>query len=588
MRIPSFASGALTLLATALSAQPAPLPPAAAARGLTPPVIVDAAAFLHDIPRGDTIADAGSLGMPWVFNDLALVLRSPSQPTTRVSIPEAGTYHLFVRSAGTAASSFRVAVGGTVSPATFGDGPLAWRGGGSFALPAGEVDIRLARVVPAPPGAPVFDVLALTKDSGFQESDLLPFQFSPAEVEVVKEYEIPRAQAVKFGDVDGDGRTDMLVLTPDYSAHVIDHDGRTLWSVAAPTEGARERSGFEAPGAIWDLDGDGRGEVLHWRAMEGKEWLVAADGRDGHVVRRTEWPTPPLPHVYNNFRIAIGRLHPGRASDVIVFTDSGGRIRITAYDATLRELWSHTEEKLKDHLGHYVYPVDLDGDGIDEVAVSALLLDAQGKVRWNRFDLFFDHHDHADSLRFADLDGDGKLEIVAPWSEAGVVALRASDGKLLWHHTAEHAQQLNVGRFLSGRPTPQVAVGARFYGDRQRGEPALAAQVHWLDAGGRFLAKWPANPLNGNPDFVMGDWRGDGVEQLFWYKFRLTPEGRGELYFADPVYHMFDFLGRGAEEVITLRPGRLRVHASRKRAGRAAGPRDPEYRRHRMTNHTHY
>ena len=42
-------------------------------------------------------------------------------------------------------------------------------------------------------------------------------------------------------------------------------------------------------------------------------------------------------------------------------------------------------------------------------------------------------------------------------------------------------------------------------------------------------------PINGNPDFVRGNWR-----------------GAGELYFPDPVFHMFDFMGQGAEEVITL------------------------------------
>ncbi|MGH8019381.1 MAG: MATE family efflux transporter [Opitutaceae bacterium] len=46
----------------------------------------------------------------------------------------------------------------------------------------------------------------------------------------------------------------------------------------------------------------------------------------------------------------------------------------------MKLLWKHTEEKLKDHLGHYVYPIDLDGDGIDEVVVSALVLAGRAQM----------------------------------------------------------------------------------------------------------------------------------------------------------------------------------------------------------------
>ena len=70
---------------------------------------------------------------------------------------------------------------------------------------------------------------------------------------------------------------------------------------------------------------------------------------------------------------------------------------------------------------------------------------------------------------------------------------------------------------------------------------------------GKKLMKWPGNPINGNPDFVKGNWRGDGKDHLFWYKFKINESGTGELYFADGVFHMFDFMGKGAEEVITLK-----------------------------------
>jgi hypothetical protein len=272
-----------------------------------------------------------------------------------------------------------------------------------------------------------------------------------------------------------------------------------------------------------------------------------------------------------------------------VLSDFGDTIVVAAYDAELKELWRRTEARKKDHLGHYIYPVDLTGDGVDEVVVGSLVLDARGRELWNRFDLFYDNHDHADSYRFPDLDGDGRPEIVSAQSEAGVFAFDARTGAVRWQHAGEHSQQIEVGRFLDGVPGAQVVVGARTYGNRAAGEPYLSAQVLWFDARGTRRARWPAAPLNGNPVFVAGDWRGRGASELFWHKFRLGGDARGTLYFPDPVYHMFDFLGDGAEEVITLDRDRLRVYgfAGANASGRPVR-RPDDYLRDRVANHTHY
>lgn len=556
----------------------------AAAAALQPGVVVvDASEFFHEIPKGNAIADARMLRTEWLFNNTALCLRSAEEAAARVEVPETGRYRVFVRSQGGATSSFRLAIGGRTLPGIFGRGPLGWQLEEAAELRRGAADIRLVEISPGG----CLDVIVLSRDPDFQPHTL-PRRSLPPDVELRREYKIPPAGAVKFGDVTGDGRTDFLVLTRDYSAHVFDHDGSELWSWRAPGEGARERGSFEPPGALWDLDQDGRAEVVHWRLEEDAEWLVVADGRTGAVKRRVPWPTRPLPHEYNNFRIAIGRLERGYPSHVLVFTDSGGEIGIHAYDAQLELLWKHTEHRKKDHLGHYVYPVDLTGDGVDEVVVSPMMLDARGRKLWDRFDLFSDHHDHADSFRFADLDGDGKPEILAPFSDVGVVVFRAADGQVLWKQPAAHAQQLEVGTFLKGVPGPHVAVTARTYGNRAAGEPYLWGQVYWFDARGTLLHKWPRNPLTGNPDFVKGDWDGDGADDLFWYKFRLNEQGRGVLYFEDPVYHMFDFTGSGRDEAITLAGGTLRVYGCASPRGRRSGQPDPNRLRWKVTNHTHY
>ena len=547
-------------------------------------VIVPASEFLDRNPKGNIIGDALSLKEPWLFNNTALVLNSETNLITRVAVPEAGKYYLYVRSKGARGAGFKVCVGDKVSAAVFGNGELSWRKSDTFDLRAGTTDLKITRIDPSP----VLDVIVLSKNPDLKPEDIVPYQLHP-EVKLLREYTIPASNAVKFGDVDGDKKTDFMVLSPDFSAVIFDNSGKELWSYKAPAEYSRERSEFEAPGVLWDFNHDGRAEVVHWRYIGGREWLVMANGKTGAVIRKTPWPAGPLPHVYNNFRLAVASLKKGSPNQLVALTDFGGTINVTAFDAKLNVLWQHTESRKKDHLGHYIYPVDLNKDGVDEVLVGSLLLDASGKEIWNRFDLLNDNHDHADSYKFADIDHDGKLDILIANSETGVYAIRGMDRQIIWQNTAEHSQQLQVGNFLAGVDGPQVVVGGRTYGNRQIGEPYLSSQLYWFDNKGNLMSIWPRGfPLNGNPDFVTGLWKGKDKPELFWYKFRLNDRGEGELYFPDPVFHMFDFEGNGAEQVITLNRGSLKVFGFKDVRPETDLKRDLNYLQSKVVNHTHY
>jgi hypothetical protein len=150
---------------------------------------------------------------------------------------------------------------------------------------------------------------------------------------------------------------------------------------------------------------------------------------------------------------------------------------------------------------------------------------------------------------------------------------------------ADHTQQITAGYILKDSKTPQVIANGRTYGSRGGG--GLGAQLYWFDNQGNLLFKWPRNPVSGNPNFVRGDWYGNGTKQFFWHKFKLGDDGKGTLYFKETVYHMFDFLGNGAEQVITWDRNVLRVYGCRNVKARAV-KRDSEYVRNSIANHTHY
>ncbi len=546
-------------------------------------VIIPASTFVDRMPKGDVIADAPP--DIWYFNNTALVLNSLTNLITWVTIPEGGRYYVYVRSSGGKGKGFKVVVADQVTTERYGDTTLNFKRGSAFDLKSGRTVIKITRINPSP----MVDVIVLSKNPNLKEQDIIPYQLNP-DVVLLKEYKLPVFPGLpKFGDVDGDKKTDFLVLSPDFSAAMFDNSGKQLWAYQAPAENTRLRSEFEAPGVLWDFNHDGKAEVVHWRFINGKEWLVMANGQTGAIMHKVPWPTQPLPHVYNNFRLAVAKFTSGAPNQLVVFTDMGGTINVNAYDADLKMLWQHTEKRAKDNLGHYIYPVDLNNDSIDEVLVGSLLLDAKGKEIWNRFDLVNDNHDHADSYKLADVDHDGKTDIVISNSETGVYAIKGMTKEIIWQNVAEHSQQLDVGDFLDGVPGPQTVIGGRTY-SKVPGEPYLSSQLFWFDNKGSLVNMWPHGfPLNGNPNFVSGNWQGDGKRQVFWYKFKLNRKGEGELYFPDQVYHMFDFTGHGTDEVITLGKGVMRVFGSRtaKHSNKDAKA-DLRYLQLNVVNHTHY
>jgi hypothetical protein len=584
-------------------------------------IIVPASDFYLSMPAGDSNDGRFPAGT-WFFNNNTINMGASADVVATVPVRESGAYHLFVRSIGTPTSSFHVKIDGKEDAGEYGKGPLAWQHGGDYTLKPGTVEIRLTSINPRPS----LNVLVLTKNTDFKEDDLKALELPP-EVKLLHEYKIANSNIVKFGDVDGSGKFAIVDILNDYSTIVYANDGHELWRWTAPPTTRDDPRGNEAAGILWDFHHTGRDELAHWReSSDGKEWLVLADGRTGDVIKQVPWPAPALPHVDNNYRMAVAKFH--KESDgpdsLLVLTDTGGTITLAAYDKDLNKLWEHMEHRDKDYFGHYIYPYDINGDGIDEVTISHLCLDANGKEIWNNAKYFEKNNDHMDAMEFFDINGDGKPELLVGQSDVGTVAYNAQNGDMLWQNLSDHSQQITAGYILGDSKTPQVVTNGRVYGaraarpagtqsglraagdggfGRQQGSPdqivvnsGLAAQLYWFDNVGHLLERWPAEPLNGNPNFVRGDWFGTGKRTYFWFRFKLEPDGNSTLYFKGEAYHMFDFDHIGSEQVITLEGGgggpasgggqTLRVYGYAKAVPHAV-KRDAEYRK-TIANHTHY
>ncbi len=251
-----------------------------------------------------------------------------------------------------------------------------------------------------------------------------------------------------LGDVDGDGRMELVMVQPDggiddrYVPHQVqcvtayNLDGRLLWQVGEPDEQAGG-PGSDYPAQLYDIDGDGMLEVL---CVMHKRFLIL-DGRTGRTKRSF-----PLPASEAHDCIIIANLRGLAYPQDIILKDRYRKL--WALDRDFRLLWTH-----EGNIGHYPWVYDIDGDGCDEVMAGYDMLDHTGKLLWSCHNL----DDHADCIWVGDVDenaSNGK-EIVIGGS---VTVMYNGAGEELWRYEGSvESQHIALGKFRPDLPGLQVA-----------------------------------------------------------------------------------------------------------------------------------
>src|SRR5688572_8202330 len=177
-------------------------------------IVIPASDFLYDLPKGNIMINADGQEPNWLFNNTGLQLRSETNMMKTVTVPEDGRYTLYVRSVGNKGASFMVAVNDKISNTRFGDTAMRLEKGGIFDLKKGTANVKITRIDPGS----VVDVIVLSKEPLLSEQDIYQLQLNP-DVQLFKEFKIPERGVVKFGDLDGDSRTDLVVLARDFSTY---------------------------------------------------------------------------------------------------------------------------------------------------------------------------------------------------------------------------------------------------------------------------------------------------------------------------------------------------------------------------------
>ncbi len=314
---------------------------------------------------------------------------------------------------------------------------------------------------------------------------------------------------VVAGDLDGDGQAEIVsarnVNTVDvhYTSAVVAQrlDGSVLWRWGDPSIGRRGLH-HDVACQIHDWDGDGRPEVV----LCTQGFLVELDGVSGRERRRI--PIPPEATDCLVFADLSGR---GRPTDVLVKTRY---TQIWALDSAGRQLW--TVQKPGGFLtAHQPLPVDVDGDGREEILAGYALLGADGAVRWvledgGRF-RGGGHMDCARVLRRGPRPADCVLVLTC----CGHLRLMAvtGEGRILWELGGHHFESIDLGRVTPARPGVQLLVDVvPTPGHNDQNELWLVGEDgQWL---GRIRAEYTRF-------HALVDTDGDGLDEI------VLPHSRG-------------------------------------------------------------
>jgi hypothetical protein len=309
---------------------------------------------------------------------------------------------------------------------------------------------------------------------------------------------------VRFGDLDGDGRADVLIAqnVRKAMANSFDHiscmtavnlDGKVLWQLGRP-EPYNDTLANDTPFQIHDVNGDGKNEVVLIKDFR----IQILEGKTGRLLDWVWMPEAPPDNKPRPYEMEVG--------DSILFLDLSGRKErheilikdryrtFWVFDNRLKLLWSGQGQ-----IGHYPFPHDINGDGRDEFMIGYALWGADGRQIWSRDK---ELKDHADGVVLGNFSGDpkGDVRAYACGSDEGYLMLDLK-GAILKHIRIGHAQSPSIARYRPDLPGLQLMT-VNFWKN-----PGI---VTLFDHDGNILAQ--EEPIHSGSMLLPVNWRGDGQE----------------------------------------------------------------------------
>ncbi len=327
-----------------------------------------------------------------------------------------------------------------------------------------------------------------------------------------------------FGDLDGDGILD-AVLRLDNGIREMSRDpgvpveleaftsyGRSLWRRPLVRHDQCFGNANNVPVVVWDLDHDGKAEVI-CRLQEGEQtYLAVLDGMSGRVRRKTPWTA-----MVSDFSRSSTRVHmsvaylDGQSPAIITQTGLYENEVLDAYSRDLEKLWTYRSFAETNGSGsHHVDVADVDGDGRDEVFNGTMVLNPDGRLRWALY------RGHPDIVAVKHVLPGLKTRqvyyVVESSTHAGAYLVDAASGRILWKVNREDDPRWTHGHVGWASDIWEGSPGMELLANRDGHE--AKDQVLFAADGKILLNPFPPGwrPVNWTGGPVRDLMRGDGKQ----------------------------------------------------------------------------
>ncbi len=320
-----------------------------------------------------------------------------------------------------------------------------------------------------------------------------------------------------FGDLNGDGVLD-AVLRLDNGIKEMSRDpgvpieleaftsyGTSMWRRPLMKHDQCFGNANNVPVVVYDLDGDGRAEVICRLEEGGTVYVAVLNGMTGKVISKAPWTTQASDFAKSSTRVHMSIAYlDGKHPAIVTQTGLYENEILDAFDAKLNKLWQFKSFAETNGSGsHHIDIADVDDDGKDEVFDGTTLLNSNGTVRWS---IYREHPDIVAIKHILPNSKDRQVFYAVESSvHAGAYVVDAKTGKIIWKVNREddqrwsHAHTGWVSKIWDGAPGMQMLTNR---------DGHLAKDTVLFAADGKILM----NPFPGG--WRPANWTGGPVREL--------------------------------------------------------------------------